>query len=160
MLTILTWAGIIVGSLVGLFILYLIVMLIWMAFAGGAPEGIDVDIACPVLVASHEPVTMTIVVANRLDRPRTLSALDLNTSLLQGLLIERLEPPCRESSVSLGTASHKYDLTIPPRGSTTITLRCLASTPGEHAGDVTLYIDSAHTRFISKHLRIVVRPSA
>jgi hypothetical protein len=156
-LTILMWAGIVVGALVALAIVLFVVYMVWTMFTGATPEGVEFDVSSPALVGEGEPFTMTVSVRNLLDKARKFHSLDFDNSLLGGFVVEKLAPTSKESSSAYGSTAHHYELTIEPRGSLLFTLTCRALSPGDYSGDVVVFVDSKSLKSVSKVWRLVVR---
>jgi hypothetical protein len=151
------WAGVAVGGIVVLVVLTFVVYFVWTLFTGTSPKGVEFDASFPALLAEGEAFTMTVTVRNLLDRERTFRSLDFDNSLLKGFLVEKLEPAARESSSAYGTTAHHYQLSIAPRDSVSLTLSCRALHPGEHSGDIMVFVDQANWKNLSKVFRIVVK---
>lgn len=156
-LSILMWTGIVLGGIVALVILYFLVGFVIMTITGSSPKGIEFEVICPALIPTGDPFVMTIVVRNQLDGPRTFWSLDFEHGLLKGMVVERLEPQAKESSSSFGTTTHQYELHIPARDTVKFVLNCHALEPGDYSGDITVYVDNKHWKFVSKSQRLVVR---
>jgi hypothetical protein len=156
-MTILMWIGIVVGGLVGLFVVLSIAYIAWNAFTDTSPEGVELEIMCPALVGVDQAFGMGVTVRNLLDRERTLHSLDFDNSLLKGFVIKQIEPNARESSSGLGTTAHYYSLKIPARGHVHLALSCHAVHAGDYSGDAMVFVDSKHGKSLSKVARLVIR---
>lgn len=157
LLTILMWAGIVIGSIIALIVLSFIAYLIWGMFRGFSPPGVEIDINAPALIGVDTPFEIGVTVRNTLDRERTFHSLDFDNSLLKGFIIKQIDPSARESSSGMGTTAHYYTLPIPARGHVYFKLTCHAVQPGDHSGKVMAYVDAKHMQSTDKVLRIVIR---
>ena len=154
-MTILMWIGIVVGGIVVL----LLLPLIWMAVTGASepPKGITLDVKSPRVTHVGQPFDLVVTVRNEFDRERMFHSLDLDNSLLKGFTIDKVEPEPEECSAALGTTAHHFRVPIAPTASIVFTLRCRGKTPGEHAGNVMVFVDKAHASFLPQPVQIVVK---
>jgi hypothetical protein len=156
-LTILMWIGIVVGAIVGLFVVLSIIYIVWNIFTISTPEGVELEVSCPPFLGVDQSFSVGVTVRNLLERERTLRSLDFDNSLLKGFVVEKTEPKARESSCGLGTTAHYYDLRIPPRGHIHLALSCHAVLAGDYSGNVMVFVDTKHGNYLSKVARIVIR---
>lgn len=157
-MAVLMWIGIGVGVLVGGYLMFMVAGTIVTALIGRAPKGVEFEVGLPSIVRENDAFELVVDIRNTLSRERRLRSVDLDTSLRKGFVIDSIEPMPRESSTTLGTCIHHYDLVIPANAATRIRFQCRGAVCGDFEGDVTVYVDSTSFRFLARSVRLLVRP--
>jgi hypothetical protein len=124
------------------------------------PAGIDVEVEIPDAVRHGDTFVVVARVTNGDDRGHSLVDLDVAESFLEGIVIERTEPPFAESiHVPLtNVRSHTYDLALPAGRTVEVHLHSFAADTGEHVGRFGFCIDS-QTQCTFDLVRLVVLPA-
>lgn len=160
MLNALMWGG---GALVSLFLLYLTYMIVRTVRAGRGsriPEGLSAVTELPARARVGEQLQLVVRVTNSLDRQRTLTNTDLEDSLVKGFEVVSIEPAPVERSDSpvLGTWVYQHKRPLAPHETVSVTFGLRAAKPGTFGGDVTVYVDGDHFRWIALGVAVEIEP--
>ena len=158
MLTIVLW---VVGVVVGLVVLYIgfmVVGTLWTNARGTEPEGVEVEASATAGCRVGEDVTVSVTVRDTLGKARVLNNVDLDAAYLEGLVVQRIEPPVEDqpSKPTLGTYVYEFGRPIAAGGAAEVRFTCRAAKAGDFRGDVTVYVDSGAFRYVRKPIRTVV----
>jgi uncharacterized protein (DUF58 family) len=160
-LSVLLW---ILGGVVGLIVLYLLVMflvtMVTLAM-GNAPPGIAVTVTSEPRCCLGEDLEVTVVVRNTLERQRRITSVYIDATYLDGFVVGAIapEPVTRSDGPVLRQQIYSMDVPLAPDSSETVTLTLRAVKRGEFQGDLTVYVDGGHFRYIAKPLRAHVYPA-
>lgn len=124
-----------------------------------SPEEVEVRVAPPVEVGLGDAFDLEVVVRNLADRPRRLDSIDVSDAYLEGLAVERTDPPSSGSFhvPVVDMRSFSFGRAIPARGTETVRFSIKAVHEGDFSGDLDVCIDS-ETNCTKSLVRTVVRP--
>lgn len=154
-LSVLMWIAAIV---VGLIVLYLVVMFVVTMVTlamGNAPPGIEVLVTSASSCRLDEEFEVTAVVRNTLERARRITSVDIGASYLDGFVVCAIapEPTTRSDGPVLGQQIQTMDVPLAAGASQNVTFTLRAAKQGEFQGDLTVYVDGGHFRYIATPLR-------
>ncbi len=97
-----------------------------------------VSVLGPAELAVGESATLEVVVANPHDAEVVLDSIDIDRSLLNGLSVERTDPPALfdQSLGPLDQHSWQFDVVVAPGTQTTVRFSVRAEAPGSWFGRV------------------------
>lgn len=116
------------------------------AFGCSSPEGIQVSIETPTTVAKGGRFQIVAKVQNSAPRPQILVSLDVADSHLEGIVVERTEPPFTEAfHVPIdNTMSYTFNLNINSGAQQVVVLHAYAARSGDFKGEVDFCINTAY----------------
>ncbi len=114
---------------------------VWLFNNYKPPEGIRVNVDAPVNIAPGETFTISVTVANDLDRTRELLDIGLWSGIAD-LRVISIDPPPAYSDMTFGIGTYSFNTQMPPRSEITITFDVVADAPGVYAGSVDVSVDS------------------
>ena len=97
--------GIIVGSIVGVFVLLAFVL---PALFGGTPENISVSIQQPELIHSNESFDITYTITNTSDRAKELDSIDIEKDFLEEIVLVDISEPTTDRYSAFGMRSYEF----------------------------------------------------
>jgi hypothetical protein len=153
--------GIAIGCVVCCLVAVLSVMLAGTAFLtwlAEEPEGIRVDVDAPLLVTKGEPFIITVQVENTATEARVLDSIDIEATYLDGVGIQKVDPPYLSSSrIGWGTGfqTFLFQKMLLPGDGLAVHFHALGVKVGDYAGDLDVCVDDGvHCRTVV--LRTVV----
>lgn len=121
------------------------------------PTGVDVHIETPLQVVLNGRFTIIARIKNTDKNPQTFVELDIASSYLAGITIERTEPPFsdRFRGPLAKWVSYSFERRVDPGGELMVTLDAYATCPGDYEGNIGFCINSA-LRCLSFPMRTTV----
>ena len=121
------------------------------------PSDVNISAEVPLRVNRDDDFVVLAGVTNTGDESRTLVDLDVADSTLEGIVIQRTEPPFSDAMhVPIdNTQSYSFDLPIAPGEEVVVRFHAVAAHKGDFAGDIDFCVDS-ETSCGSYPLRTIV----
>lgn len=119
-----------------------VVLVAWLGFSAGPPEGIVVDISRPDRVTVGESFELVVTVRNETDREREIQDIDFYEPLLNGVIVDGVVPPASAVDPSFGFATYTFNRSLSAGAEEVFTFSMTATTPGIYSGDLDVSIDS------------------
>lgn len=110
--------------------------------ASKPPEGVTVAINTPPTIKAGQPFDLVITVTNALDQPRQLGDIDLESTMLTDMTIDKVTPAPQATSEMVGYHVHTMKSTVPAKGQATITFTMTPKKAGTFTGAIDVYVDS------------------
>jgi len=138
--------------------LVLVAGLVTLCFLASEPTDVEVSVEAPSEVNHGDRFVVQAQVRNTADRRQVLVDLDLADTYLEGIAIERAEPPFSDARhVPIdNTVSYSFDIPIGPGEETTVSFYAYAAHVGDYQGRIDFCINS-EIRCITYRLRTIVR---
>jgi hypothetical protein len=151
----------VLGGIVGLVLLYLVFMVLGTLVTlvlGNRPKGVEINVVAPGGMRVGQEGELVLTVRDTLGRERRLDSVDFDAEYLKGLEITRFEPrPVeRTEKPMLGTWVNHLRRRIPAGGTETVRVGLRATSAGDYAGNVTVYVDSRAFRYVQVPVRTLV----
>ncbi len=122
-------------------LLALIATLGCAAFA--EPENIEVSIDAPVSVSVGQAFEVVLTVKNTGPSNQTLVDMDIGEDYLEGVVVQKMDPPFKDALDAFGIMTYSMDLALPPEQEITVTISAYAAHAGDYSGSIDLCINSA-----------------
>jgi hypothetical protein len=108
------------------------------------PEKVSIAVDAPAQARRGETVTIELRIQNTAGEPQVLDSVDIDASYLEGIAIERAQPPFSESfEIPLvDMQSYSFGHEIPPGGTLVVQLSGTAARSGDHSGDIDVCINT------------------
>ena len=108
----------------------------------------QINVTAPSSVEQGQEYVITVDIQNISEQEITLESVDINKNLLNGFVIETVEPSYIETYEYGGLGDEIYQTyffqaAIPPRGSLTVTFKGAAVLSGDFSGEIDVCIDSS-----------------
>jgi hypothetical protein len=148
--------------IVGIVVLYLIVMSLRTLFShmsGVHPKDIEAVASAPSTVRVRDTFTLEVAIKNTGSTPRVISNVDITAGYLGNIGIVSIDPATTESprgKPTLGIFVHCFAIPLDPGNTQVIRFHCVGTQAGIAAGEVTVYVDSNHFKYINLPLQTVV----
>lgn len=128
-------------------------------FLTRSPQDIVARVEAPLQVAAGERFTVDVHVENTARRVQTVYSVDVADAYLEGIAIERSEPPFREAfHVPLDdTMSYQFMAEVPAGGRIVLRFHAVALAPGDHDASLDVCVNS-QVNFLTLPLRTRVEP--
>ena len=118
--------------------------LVEMMEAVNMPVDGEVVVDAPEEVTVGEPFTVTVNVANLAPRDRVMHSLDIRGALADQFEFTSLEPIPASTASEYGWREYTYSVSLAASGTRSITLTMQAKSPGEHSGEIDVYLDAVY----------------
>jgi hypothetical protein len=119
-------------------------------FAGGAlflggraePENVNIGVYGPRSVSQGETFVIKVQVENLAHEAQSLHSIDINLAYLEGIEVQKVEPPYAESSRFGNFQSYSFDRSIAPGESVIVQLHATARQVGDWSGQFDVCINA------------------
>jgi hypothetical protein len=152
--------GLGIGCAVLCFVLVIVAVLGFWFFsqATETPADISIQVSAPANANVGDDIIIEVTITNTGQQSRELNSIDIYTSYLDGVVIQRTSPTYDEFSDNLFGNFHSYYFyrQLPPGSTTTVQFFARAVMSGNFSGDLDVCIDS-EIRCTSYFIRTVIR---
>ena len=108
------------------------------------PENVNIQVDAPIMATMGETVTLQVSIENLAAEPQLLDSIDIADSYLEGLGIQRADPPFTES-YPLGLVDYQsftFQRDIPAGETMNVQFYVVATRIGDWSGDIDVCIGS------------------
>lgn len=122
-----------------------------------APQNIEVSVDAPAKAEPNQSFVIKAKIRNSGSEPQKLLTIDFPDRFVEGIYIERTEPPYLESKHNAGinTVSYKFNMPLQGGGEQLITIDARAVREGDYRGEVSFVVNKDWCA-LDHHIRTVV----
>lgn len=108
-----------------------------------APKNIEISVDAPARAEPNQSFVIKAKIRNTGNEPQKLLMIDFPDKFVQGIYIERTEPPYIESKHNAGinTVSYKFNMPLKGGGEQLITIDARAVREGDYSGEVSFVVN-------------------
>lgn len=108
-----------------------------------APQNIDVSVDAPAKAEPNQSFVIQTKIRNTGSEPQKLLTIDFPDKFVEGIYIERTEPPFLENKHNAGinTVSYKFNMPLPGGSEQLITIHARAVREGDYRGEMSFIVN-------------------
>jgi len=108
-----------------------------------APEDVHVSVIMPTETISNQAFVIDTIISNTGRGEQKLLSIDVPDKVLQGMLIERTEPPyvAVRHNAGLNSASYQFNMKLPGGNKQSIKIHAKATQVGDYSGELSFVVN-------------------